>query len=313
MLQQTQVASVIDYYQRWMKRFPDIYRLARASEDQVLHAWQGLGYYSRARRLREGARFLVERHGNRLPRTPEEWLEVPGVGRYTAGAVTSIAFGAVAPVVDGNVTRVLCRVHGLAGNPTKAPLGRELWLRAEELLVPSHPGDVNQALMELGATVCTPKRPRCAECPWRRRCRAHQSDQVERYPEMPERRAATPVSMACAVVQQRGRVLLVKQPADATRWASMWLFPNIEVTSEADAPEALRRALEASLRLQVQVSARLGTYRHAVTRYRIALHVHECRIAKRLGPTTTRTVWARKTDLAAYALPAVHRRIANDL
>src|SRR5690606_24845399 len=148
-----------------------------------------------------------------------------------------------APVVDGNVMRVLCRLYALPGNPQKAPLAQELWRLAEALLVTGTPGDVNQALMELGATVCQPKAPKCEMCPWRSRCRAHQAGEAERYPELPARPKPTEVVMACALVSRQKRLLLAQQPPDASRWASMWLFPMAEISAERDAVRALTLAL----------------------------------------------------------------------
>ena len=312
MLQQTQVATVIDYYVRWLERFPNVSALANAGEDDVLHAWQGLGYYSRARRLLEGARYLVREYGANLPRTPAAWLDVPGVGRYTAGAVTSIAFGAKAPVVDGNVMRVLCRMYALPGNPLKAPLARELWQRAESLLVTGAPGDVNQGLMELGATVCTPKAPKCPECPWQSRCRAHAQGDAQRYPELPERPKPTSLVMACAVLSRKDHVLLAREPENAARWASMWLFPTVLVARESDAALALARELVDRYGVRGRAVTKLGVFKHAVTRYRITLHAYDCRLD---GSTKAREParwwpWARLGELA---LPAVHRRIAEQL
>lgn len=310
MLQQTQVATVIDYYRRWLERFPTVNALARASEDEVLHAWQGLGYYSRARRLLEGARYLVREHGQELPRTLSAWLNVPGVGRYTAGAVTSIAFGAKTPVVDGNVMRVLCRLYALEGNPQRAPLAAELWRRAEALLVTGAPGDVNQAMMELGATVCLPKAPKCGACPWRSRCRAHERGQPERYPELPERPKPTQVVMACGLVARGERVLLAQQPPDAARWASMWLFPNLEVDAEPDAASALLRELGERYGVRGRVLSKFGTFKHAVTRYRITLHAYACQVDGAGRPRSGARWWSG-AELGELALPAVHRRIAS--
>ncbi len=310
MLQQTQVATVIDYYQRWLERFPTVGSLARATEDDVLHAWQGLGYYSRARRLLEGARYLVREHGSELPRTPSAWLDVPGVGRYTAGAVTSIAFGAKAPVVDGNVMRVLCRLYALPGNPQKAPLAGELWRLAEALLVTGAPGDVNQALMELGATVCQPKAPKCGVCPWRARCRAHANGEPERYPELPERPKPTPLVMACALVSRGERVLLAQQAANAARWASMWLFPTVEVAGEGDALHALAHDLGERYGVPGRVLGKFGVFKHAVTRYRITLHAYAYRARGAQAPRAGARWWS-PSELEKLALPAAHRRIAN--
>ncbi|XP_008697517.1 adenine DNA glycosylase isoform X5 [Ursus maritimus] len=179
MLQQTQVATVIDYYTRWMQKWPTLQDLASASLEGVNQLWAGLGYYSRGRRLHEGARKVVEELGGHVPRTAETLQQLlPGVGRYTAGAIASIAFGQATGVVDGNVVRVLCRVRAIGADSSSALVSQHLWSLAQQLVDPARPGDLNQAAMELGATVCTPQHPRCSQCPVRSLCRAHQ--RVER-------------------------------------------------------------------------------------------------------------------------------------
>ncbi|XP_044801017.1 adenine DNA glycosylase isoform X4 [Bubalus bubalis] len=179
MLQQTQVATVINYYTRWMQKWPTLQDLASASLEEVNQLWAGLGYYSRGRWLHEGARKVVEELGGHMPRTAETLqLFLPGVGRYTAGAIASIAFGQAAGVVDGNVIRVLCRVRAIGADPSSTLVSQHLWSLAQQLVDPARPGDFNQAAMELGAIVCTPKRPLCSHCPVQNLCRAHQ--RVER-------------------------------------------------------------------------------------------------------------------------------------
>ncbi|XP_037355768.1 adenine DNA glycosylase isoform X5 [Talpa occidentalis] len=186
MLQQTQVATVIDYYTRWMQKWPTLQDLASASLEEVNQLWAGLGYYSRGRRLQEGARKVVEELGGHMPRTAET-LErlLPGVGRYTARAIASIAFGQATGVVDGNVVRVLCRVRAIGADPSSSLVSQQLWSLAEQLVDPARPGDFNQAAMELGATVCTPQRPLCSQCPVQRLCRAYQRVEKERLSTSP--------------------------------------------------------------------------------------------------------------------------------
>ncbi|XP_053103653.1 adenine DNA glycosylase isoform X2 [Hemicordylus capensis] len=174
MLQQTQVTSVISYYNRWMQKWPTLQELAKASLEEVNELWAGLGYYSRGKRLQESAQKVVSEMGGHMPRTAEELQKLlPGVGKYTAGAVASIAFGQVTGVVDGNVIRVLCRVRAIGADPASSPVADRLWALAHTLVDPTHPGDFNQAMMELGATVCTPRAPLCMECPVKQHCRAH--------------------------------------------------------------------------------------------------------------------------------------------
>ncbi|HMO26423.1 MAG TPA: A/G-specific adenine glycosylase, partial [Tepidisphaeraceae bacterium] len=174
MLQQTQVTTVIPYFHRFIDAFPTIRDLARSDEQRVLRLWQGLGYYARARNLRKCAIAVVERFAGEIPRTVDELLTLPGIGRYTAGAIASIAFGAPAPIVDGNVARVLCRLDAIEEDPKSKPVIDRLWSRAAELVPEKRSGDFNQAMMELGALVCTPKNPQCLLWPLRDRCRARE-------------------------------------------------------------------------------------------------------------------------------------------
>lgn len=243
MLQQTRVETVVGYYDQWLKRFPSVDALAAADEDDVLKAWEGLGYYRRARNLHKAARVVRERHHGTIPGTSSELRSLPGVGEYTAGAVASIAFGEPAPAVDGNVRRVFSRLFDVAV-PSPA------WLRerATELVVTSRPGDWNQALMELGATVCVPRAPRCADCPISEWCAArHAGTQAER-PAPPKRRTIPSAQIGLALFHQRGRVLLERRP-DSGLLAGMWAFPEFTLTRaaiEAHGPAmaADRRVLE---------------------------------------------------------------------
>jgi A/G-specific adenine glycosylase len=242
----------------------------------VLSAWQGLGYYSRARRLRQGAQRIVEQHGGRVPSTAAQLVTLPGVGQYTAGAIASIAFGERAPVVDGNVVRVLCRLFALEGNPAKAPLKQQLWDLAGAFLVSDRPGDVNQALMELGATVCRPRDPRCAQCPLQRECKARRRGAALDYPQLPKPPTPTSVVMAAAALQRRGRWLLVQLPPDAPRWAGMWQFPNATLRAQEDPEACALRAVLDTAGISAESEGQLCRVQHSVTRFRITLHVYSC-------------------------------------
>ncbi len=315
MLQQTQVATVLPYYRRWLERFPTVFALADASEDDVLHAWQGLGYYSRARRLLAGARAVVERHGGRLPEDVDGLRALPGIGPYTAGAIASIAFGKREPVVDGNVRRVLCRLFAERGDPARAPLADKLWQRAAELVPADNPADFNQALMELGATVCTPKKPACDACPVRELCRAHAEGSAEELPESRPAPPPTPVSMVAALVLHRGRVLVVKLADDAPRWAGMWQFPSLEPRAREPAERAVRRAARETAGIEVAVEARVAQIKHSVTRFRITLDAFACKLER--GRARARSVrqvaWYEPERLGALALPSAHARLARKL
>jgi A/G-specific adenine glycosylase len=316
MLQQTQVKTVLPYFQRWMERFPSLAALAAADEDQVLHAWQGLGYYSRARSLLKAARAAAERFDGELPRSVDALLSLPGIGPYSAGAIASIAFNQRVPVVDGNVVRVLCRVFELTGDPRRAPLKNELWRRAAELVPQDRPGDFNQAIMELGATICTPRRPKCAECPIRTLCRARASGRAESLPELPEAPAPTEVPMAAALVRQRGRWAVVQLSAHAKRWASMWQFPNVELAPAETLEAGVRRAARELAGIDAEPQQELCVIKHTVTRFRITLTAYSCRFREKRSFDPERVVqvaWKRPSELAALAMPAAHRRLSRVL
>jgi A/G-specific adenine glycosylase len=313
MLQQTQIRTALPYYERWMQRFPTISVLASASTDQVLSAFQGLGYYSRARSLLTAARAVVERFGGELPRSREELLSLPGIGPYSAGAIASIAFGERVPVIDGNVVRVLCRVFALRGLAERAPLKQELWRRAAELVPRARPGDFNQALMELGATVCTPRAPRCGECPLRGVCVARRKQLVESLPERSPRQAPENVKMAAALVSRGTRVAVVKLPESARRWAGMWQFPCVELARAEAARAAAERAALELLGLQASAGEILCTVKHSVTRFRITLDAYFCKAAARGALLHGEVAWKRPKELELLAMPAAHRRIASAL
>ena len=228
MLQQTTVKTATPYYEAFLKRFPTLQALAEEPEEEVLGAWSGLGYYHRARNLHRGAQHVAERHGGQFPKTLEAALAVPGVGLYTASAILSIAHGLPLPVVDGNVRRVLARLLALRG-PEYRKDG-PYYNRAEELLDRERPGDWNQALMELGATVCTPRDPGCEACPLRSRCRARALGVVDELPEGRARRAPVDVQVAAALVEKDGKVLLVRRP-EGRLLGRMWEVPQTSLES----------------------------------------------------------------------------------
>lgn len=315
MLQQTQVATVIPYFERWMARFPDVASLARAAEGDVLHAWQGLGYYSRARNLRRAALEMVERHAGRVPDGVAELRALPGIGPYSAGAIASIAYGHAEPLVDGNVVRVLARLFALRGDPNRAALKAEIWQLARSLVPRERPGDFNQALMELGATVCTPRSARCDVCPLGAHCSARKQDLVELLPELPAREKPTQVHMVAAVVERAGRVLVTQLHGDAPRWAGMWLFPNAEMERSETPEAAVERALSASVGLRAEATGIVCVVRHTVTRFRITLDAYRAKSAS--GAAKPRNVaevaWKKPRELAAIAMPKAHRAIAERL
>ncbi|HYO93190.1 MAG TPA: A/G-specific adenine glycosylase [Polyangiaceae bacterium] len=311
MLQQTQVSTVLPYYERWMRRFPTVGHLAVADEADVLHAWQGLGYYSRARSLLRAARVVAERHAGELPRSTELLLDLPGIGPYSAGAIASIAFEQRVPVVDGNVVRVLCRLLELEGDPARSPLKQELWARAAELVPETRPGDFNQALMELGATLCIPQKPGCPACPLRDACKAHASGRAELLPQLAARPPTTQLRMATAVLARGGCLLVLQADAGAKRWAGMWQFPAVELQAGETELAAAERAAALAISGAVGRLQHLGVLKHSVTRYRITLSAFAGTPTKRSaeGSHAQRAQWLSLEELAAVAMPAAHRRV----
>ncbi len=261
MLQQTRVDTVIPYYERFLERFPSVEALATADEQDVLKEWAGLGYYARARNLKRAAETIVRDHGGRIPRDPESLRALPGVGRYTTGAVLSIAFGQRAAVVDGNVKRVLSRW-------TAAPdlSLAQTWALAEALVPASRPDDFNQALMELGATVCTPRGPQCGACPVSRLCRAAGSEDPEAFPRPRKRPKPRPVSALAGIVERRGRVLMLRRPSNGLL-GGLWEPPSVEGSDVGQ----LIGAIAERTGLHTGAPERLGVVRHTFTHRALTL------------------------------------------
>jgi A/G-specific adenine glycosylase len=273
MLQQTRISAVIPYYQRFTTRFPTAHSLASAREQEVLRHWAGLGYYSRARNLHRAAREIVERHGGEFPRTHPEALALPGVGAYMAAAVLSIAYDAPHAVVDGNVARVLARLGAVRGDLRAPRTWKRLSADAQTLLAPASPGDWNEAMMELGETICTPRAPRCETCPVARLCRARQRGLQNQIPAARHKREAIIVKIAAAVLlDPQRRTALVKDPGahDAVLFSRMWQFPATEVTG-SDPQGELRSHLTTTLGIRNATLTPLPAARHAVTFRNITL------------------------------------------
>ena len=316
MLQQTQAERAAAYFQRFTTRFPDAASLARAHEDEVLALWEGLGYYSRARNAMRAARLMVERHGGSPPRQREALLALPGVGPYTAGAVRSQAWDEPDTAVDANAERVLARLFDLDA-PVKETASRkrlEAWARA--LLPPERPGDFNQALMELGALVCTPKAPRCGDCPLARACEALRLDITAERPVSGRRRPVTPVVMATGVLAWRGRLLVQKRLPDGV-WAGLWEFPGGRVEPGETPGQAVVREFMEETGLAVRVTRALPVVRHGYTTYRVSLHGFLVRPAHGHEPGPVRLTaatehrFAAPKDLAALAFPAGMRKLMD--
>ena len=306
MLQQTRVETVRPYFERWIERFPTLEDLAAAPLDDVLKAWEGLGYYSRARNLHRAVREVSARYGGSVPDDPAAFRELPGVGRYTAGAVMSIAFGREEPVVDGNVRRVFARLMNLTD-----PSDAELWSMASRLVVGERPGALNQAVMELGAIVCTPRTPRCGVCPAAETCVASAAGtQLDRPAR--RRRAAIPHEYrAAAVVEAEGRVLMARR-GERGRLAGLWEFPGGLIEPDETPGSALERLLPDLLGITVQATLPVGVVDHAFTHVRVSYHatraIHVAEEPRAAGYPEFR--WVTPEELRRLALPRAQQRIA---
>ena len=301
MLQQTQVATVQPFYDRFLERFPDVRTLAAADEEAVLAAWSGLGYYRRARNLHAGARDVVARFDGRLPDDPDELRTLPGVGRYTAGAIASLAFGVRAPIVDGNVKRVLSRLRRWRNRDDFGPADRRLWELAGSFADGPRPAETNQGLMELGALVCTARAPSCDVCPWHGACEARRSGDPERYPAAAPRRATERVDVA-VLVARRGAALLLSARADSTPLRGDWDLPSVECGGHRPDPV---RSLEhwACTRGLTLVEPRLGgRVAHGILHRRLELRTVHARLRGRVSA---------HRDLRWTPTPALARRAVS--
>ena len=304
MLQQTQVATVVPYFERWLRRFPTVRALAEAPLDDVLKAWEGLGYYSRARNFHKAARLLQSELGGAIPDTVEALLRLPGVGRYTAGAIASLAFNRRAAVLDGNVKRVLSRLFALDGSG-------DLWPLAESLLPAQGAGTWNEALMELGATVCTPRAPKCVDCPLRSQCRAETLGEPERFPKRVRKLATPHHSVLTAVISRADGCVLMGQRPPTGLLGGLWEFVSSDFRAAAP-PEDVAGMVRGRTGLSIapEITA-LGSVRHAFTHFKITRQVVAVRacsgVANPIGYAALR--WMATADLGTLALTRSDQKI----
>jgi A/G-specific adenine glycosylase len=315
MAQQTRIATVIPYYEAFLRRFPDVTSLASASRDEVLKAWEGLGYYGRARNLHRAAIEVRERFGGRLPQDPEDLRSLPGVGPYTAGAIASIAFGRPEPAIDGNVRRVLSRLYDLE-NPTPARLDR----LARSLIaeVGEAAGLLNQGLMDLGSSVCTPRAPDCGSCPVAAWCAALEKGTVAVRPLRRRRLPLPHYDIAAAVVWRDPRLLIARRPEDGLL-GGLWEFPGGKVEPGETAAEAACREVREELGVAVEILGPLAKVRHAYSHFRITLHLFHARwlsggpAAGEVGSEDGSPRWVLPAELDRYAFPAANHEVIRQL
>ncbi|MCM8774897.1 MAG: A/G-specific adenine glycosylase [Candidatus Omnitrophica bacterium] len=325
MLQQTQVETVIPYYRKWIKRFPTIRSLAQASLSEVMKHWAGLGYYRRARMFHQAAKLVSRQCHGKIPRSAETLRKLPGIGRYSAGAIASIAFGQPEPVLDGNVKRILSRIFALK-EPADSPLGEKKLWEISRILVAMvvdgaprshdcdrqfyHPGDLNQAMMELGATVCLLENPRCETCPVSRLCVAHRMKRENDFPRKKSRERSKRIRNYALILRRNGKVLIQKQPRDA-RWGGLWMFPYWQdknsMMRDVTNCFSVGAVREPPLPLQHKLSID-----HGFTKYRIKLHVYEFNDASAPHPLP-HSRWVPIHHLTRYAFPSPHQKIVSHL
>ncbi len=314
MLQQTQVQTVIPFFRNFLKSFPTIQALADANPQELLHAWAGLGYYSRVRCLQKAAQEIVKKHVGRLPETYCDLLALPGIGRYTAGAILSIAFNKPYSVVDGNVTRVLSRLFLLTEDSRTSKFRKILWNLAGQLLSRNSPGNFNQALMELGATICSPRSPACLLCPWNAECLARREGLEEQLPRKTGRSESVESQQAVAVVGHRGRYLIVKRKG-ARILRDFWEFPGCEFKQAEDLRHALASRIHRDLGLKICLKDRLVTVKHAITKHRITIQAFLAELnPSQPTPTKSRiTRWVRLSEVDRYPFGSASMRILKAL
>lgn len=311
MLQQTQVATVIPYYTKFLQRFPNVRSLAAANEREVLRSWEGLGYYRRARQLHAAARQIVADHAGEMPTDLSAWRALPGIGRYTAGAILSIALGQRHPILEANTIRLNARLIGLRDDPTSRASQERLWALAEHLVPARRAGEFNQALMELGSLVCTPREPRCTECPVAEFCVTCAQGWQDRIPVPKRKPVYTAVREAAVVVRSPRGELLLRRCGAEERWAGMWDFPRF--TWEAAGPitaVALRQHVHALTGVTLNDPEPLATLKYGVTRFRITLDCFHAGCQRR-SRARQDLQWVQPADLDTFPLSVTGRKISR--
>jgi len=307
MLQQTQVKTVIPFWSRWLRELPTIEAAAKAPSEKIHKLWEGLGYYTRVRNLQKAAQQIVAQHGGKFPEKFDDVLALPGIGRYTAGAICSIAFNQPTPILGGNVIRVLTRIFGIAENPKEKKTNAQLWQLAEDLVQKSKSNcsNLNQSLMELGALVCTPRNPQCLFCPAQKLCVAFAENRVEELPNLGKRQAATVRNFFAFVLEHKGKLLVRQRPAGVVN-AHLWEFPNVEVDSRQTEVNAV---FESEFNFTPEKFLPLVTVKHSITRYRITLQAFT--VSLPTLPKKVVGVWKSPAQMQLLAFSSAYKKLAS--
>jgi len=311
MLQQTRVNTVVPYFERWMNMFPGISELANSTEADVLAAWEGLGYYSRARNLRLAAQIIMNEYQGRLPGDVKELIRLPGVGRYTAGAIASIAFKADEPTLDGNIRRVFARLFDIRES-VDTPSGEKiLWTLLNAELPEGRAGDFNQGLMDLGATLCTPQNPECGQCPLCGICQARAKGVQTERPILKSKPIQPHFTYVGAIIREGNRYLLVKRPSQGLL-GGMWEFPNYRVVNEEAADKYLERLMAERYGVKVKITSKQGIFKHAYTHFRLTLQLYNVKILTD-NLAVPDMCWVPADELLNYPMGKVARQISKTL
>jgi len=315
MLQQTQLKTVIPYWHRWMTELPTIKAAAKAPSEKIHKLWEGLGYYTRVRNLQKAAQQILEQYNGRFPENFEDVLALSGIGRYTAGAICSIAFNQPTPILDGNVIRVLTRLFGIPENPREKVTNAILWSLAEQLVSDSKLktknskfpcSHLNQSLMELGALICTPRDPQCRVCPVQKHCVAFREDRVNELPNLGKRAETTARHFMAFVIEHKGQFLVRQRPAGVVN-GHLWEFPNVECNGERG-PNKIFKDFFGKAPSELQP---LCTVKHSITRYRITLEAY--RISLKQKPAKQSGHWLKPDQLHALAFTSAHKKLLSKL
>lgn len=314
MLQQTQVKTVLPYFDRWMNALPTIEAVAHAPEDFLLKLWEGLGYYSRARNIQKAARQILEHHGGNFPSHYNDILKLPGIGRYTAGAIASIAFNQEAPIVDGNIIRLIARLLNRKENTKDPQILAQIWEQSEAWIPKGQARDFNQSMMELGALICTPKNPDCGRCPVQSHCEAYAAGTISEIPNRGVKAEKIPLQVAVAILESSNKIFIQKRGHKGLM-AGLWEFPGGKIEPHEQPEEAVKRELLEELGIQIGAAQPFMRIKHAYTRYVVDLHCF------RATPSTEKfslqaaveSKWVTVDELSKFAFPAANVKIIQAL
>ncbi|MCP4366533.1 MAG: A/G-specific adenine glycosylase [Deltaproteobacteria bacterium] len=314
MLQQTQVKTVIPYYQRWLERLPFIQDLAAASEHKVLKLWEGLGYYNRCHNFQKAAQLVCRQYNGKVPDHPDLFLKLPGVGPYILSAVMSIAFKRVLPVVDGNVLRVVTRYIELWDDISKSGTKNKVYQMLLDLIPENNPGNFNQAVMELGALVCTPKNPTCSSCPLKKTCQAKEKESIESLPVRIRNKKIPLYKVALAVILKNNKFLIQKRPTTG-HLAGMWEFPGGKIKTDESAELAVTRECREELDVSVKIIQKLKTVKHAYTHFKIELNIFICQLSSSTiqAQQSQPIRWIDLDEMSQYPFPAANYKFFKEL